>query len=279
MGDYTCADLLCFYQNSYFLMPCLPFPTHRLVLKPLPQHSAVPHTTQRQHPNGKRLIRFGLSTLLIGILAACATPTASVGPNEYRVQAGDTLTRIARQHGQAVSTLMRLNNLSDPNKIERGQLLIVRSTETPTPARAVGRRARAGTPATTAEPRTPTAASIALAWPALGQVVGSFGSKGAKGIDIANSAGTAVTAAANGTVAYANNTLRNYGNLIIVRHSGNYMTIYAHNRRILVKQGQTVSQGEKISEMGPQPDGRVALYFEVRAGGTPVNPTRLLPAR
>jgi murein DD-endopeptidase MepM/ murein hydrolase activator NlpD len=236
---------------------------------------------QRWHTNGKRMIRF-VSALLMGIVAACASPTASVGPNEYRVQAGDTLTRIARQHGQAVSTLMRLNNLPDPNKLERGQLLIVRSAGTPAAARAeraASRRASSSARATATELPTPTTASIALIWPAPGQVVGSFGSKGAKGIDIANSAGTAVTAAANGTVAYANNTLRNYGNLIIVRHSGNYMTIYAHNRRILVKQGQTVRQGEKISEMGPQPDGRVALYFEVRAGGTPVNPTRLLPAR
>jgi len=263
-------------------MPCLPPPADRhLFCTPARRGPATVPNIRSSYSRFDRWIRLSVGAGLIGLLTACASsPPAKVGPNEYRVQAGDTLTRIARQHGQSVATLMRLNKLSDPNKIEKDQVLIVRGTGTTRPTRSAGTtppRASCGAPR--AAPRTQTAASIALAWPAPGRVVGSFGSKGAKGIDIANDAGTPVTAAANGTVAYSGNALRGYGNLIILRHSGNYMTIYAHNRRILVKQDQNVRQGEKISEMGPQTDGRVALYFEVRAGGTPVNPTRFLPAR
>lgn len=263
-------------------MPCLPPPADRhLFCTPARRGPATVPNIRSSYSRFDRWIRLSVGAGLIGLLTACASsPPAKVGPNEYRVQAGDTLTRIARQHGQSVATLMRLNKLSDPNKIEKDQVLIVRGTGTTRPTRSAGTtppRASGGAPR--AAPRTQTAASIALAWPAPGRVVGSFGSKGAKGIDIANDAGTPVTAAANGTVAYSGNALRGYGNLIILRHSGNYMTIYAHNRRILVKQDQNVRQGEKISEMGPQTDGRVALYFEVRAGGTPVNPTRFLPAR
>ena len=242
-----------------------------------PQH-ANHHAVAMPHMRRSKSVRLSICVATALLMCACAS-TTKVGPGEYRVKAGDTLTSIARANNQSVSNLMRLNNLTNPNVIEVGQVLKVgsgaqasssSSGPAATPSRPVSRP-----PA----PSGPTASSIALAWPADGKVVRSFNGNSSKGIDIANSAGTPVTAAAAGTVAYAGDALRNYGNLVIVRHTGNFMTIYAHNRRLLVKEGQTVKQGDRISEMGAQANGQTALYFEVRAGSQPVDPTRFLPSR
>ncbi|MCJ9711999.1 M23 family metallopeptidase, partial [Bordetella hinzii] len=94
-----------------------------------------------------------------------------------------------------------------------------------------------------------------------------------------NAAGTPVVAAADGTVAYASNGLRGYGNLVIVRHGATFITIYAHNRKLLVKQGQSVKQGQKIAEMGNSDASANQLYFELRRDGKPVDPTGVLPSR
>ena len=178
---------------------------------------------------------------------------------------------------------MRMNGLTNANRIEVGQILRVNaqgaSAASGGGTSSASTGAASSAPPRPTAPRVPTAPSIALAWPAAGKVVRNFNGNSAKGIDIANTVGTPVTAAAPGTVAYVGDALRGYGNLVILRHSGNYMTIYAHNRKLLVKEGQKVSQGEKISEMGTQSNGRAALYFEVRAGSTPTDPMRFLPAR
>lgn len=245
----------------------------------LPNATSVSRLNVRPRlPKGARLSVWVACALL---LSACAS--TKVGPGEYRVKAGDTLTSIARANGQTVNGLMRLNGLTNPNVIEVGQVLKVgSSTSTASSAGAGTATAPTSTPAARprpAPPSGPTAASIALAWPAPGKVVRSFNGNSSKGIDIANSVGTPVTAAAAGTVAYVGDALRNYGNLVIVRHSGNYMTIYAHNRKLLVKEGQSVKQGDRLSEMGTQANGQAALYFEVRAGSQPVDPLRFLPSR
>ncbi|KCV26084.1 peptidase, M23 family [Bordetella bronchiseptica 00-P-2730] len=171
------------------------------------------------------------------------------------------------------------------------------SWPTPTASRrgsccASSRRARAAAPArrrarpasgksaggAPAKPAAPIR-GITLIWPADGKVTRQFNGSSVLGITIANSAGTSVVAAAGGTVAYASNGLRGYGNLVIVRHDGSFLTIYAHNRKLLVKQGQRVSQGQRIAEMGDTDSSQVNLYFELRRDGKAVNPAGALPRR
>ena len=100
-----------------------------------------------------------------------------------------------------------------------------------------------------------------------------------KGVDIAARAGDPVLAAADGRVVYAGAGLRGYGNLIIVKHNNTYLTAYAHNQALLVKEDQMVRQGQKIAEMGSSDADRVKLHFEIRRQGKPVDPLRYLPPR
>ena len=115
-------------------------------------------------------------------------------------------------------------------------------------------------------------------WPARGKLVGTFSeTANLKGIDIAGSAGQPVVASAAGTVVYAGTGLRGYGKLIIVKHNKTYLSAYAHNRDILVKEGEKVAKGQKIAEMGNTDASEVKLHFEIRRQGKPMDPTRYLP--
>jgi lipoprotein NlpD len=119
---------------------------------------------------------------------------------------------------------------------------------------------------------------IEWVWPAKGKVVGSFSeTANLKGIDIAGNAGQPVVASAAGTVVYAGTGLRGYGKLIIVKHNKTYLSAYAHNRDILVKEGEKVAKGQKIAEMGNTDASEVKLHFEIRRQGKPMDPTRYLP--
>lgn len=118
---------------------------------------------------------------------------------------------------------------------------------------------------------------IGWIWPAEGRVVGTF-EGGRKGIDIAGKMGQPVMAAGAGTVLYAS-SVRGYGNLVIVKHSNNLLSAYAHNKTILVKEGQAVTKGQRIAEMGNSDTDSVKLHFEIRQQGKPVDPSKFLPAR
>ena len=100
-----------------------------------------------------------------------------------------------------------------------------------------------------------------------------------KGLAISGKAGDPVLAAADGRVVYAGSGLRGYGNLVIVNHNSTYLTAYAHNQTLLVKDGQSVKRGQRIAEMGQSEADRVKLHFEIRKSSTPVDPMRYLPAR
>jgi lipoprotein NlpD len=115
-------------------------------------------------------------------------------------------------------------------------------------------------------------------WPAEGKQVGAF-DQGKKGIDIAGKSGQAVVAASGGKVMYAGSGIRGYGNLVIIKHTSNLLSAYAHNKTILVKEGQTVSKGQKIAEMGNSDSDVVKLHFEIRQQGKPVDPSKFLPNR
>ena len=117
------------------------------------------------------------------------------------------------------------------------------------------------------------------AWPAAGPVLAPFDDSKTKGLAIAGKAGDPVYAAADGRVVYAGSGLRGYGNLVIVKHKGNYLTAYAHNQALLVKEDQVVKRGQKIAEMGSTDTDRVQLHFEVRKQGKPIDPAKLLPPR
>lgn len=116
-------------------------------------------------------------------------------------------------------------------------------------------------------------------WPANGKIVGTFSENGSKGVDIAGKAGDPVIAAGDGKVVYSGTGLRGYGKLVIVKHNNTYLSAYAHNQNILVKEGQAVSKGQKIAEMGNSDADQVKLHFEVRRQGKPVDPLKHLPPR
>ncbi|MCX7692161.1 MAG: peptidoglycan DD-metalloendopeptidase family protein [Tepidimonas ignava] len=243
-------------------------------------------------------------------------------PGYYTVRPGDTLYRIGLEHGHSWRDLAAWNNLSDPNRIEVGQVLRVvpptaepvtagdgvqtqpvaavapvqaRPLETPpsgarspsttgggAPAAANGTGKPAPAASATPEPTPAKAApadAIALAWPARGPVLYHFDEVRNKGIGIGGKAGDPVLAAADGRVVYAGSDLRGYGNLVIIKHNNTYLTAYAHNQTLLVREDQTVRQGQKIAEMGNTDADRVKLHFEVRRQGKPVDPLSLLPSR
>lgn len=118
---------------------------------------------------------------------------------------------------------------------------------------------------------------VTWSWPAAGKVVGNFSQT--KGVDIAGKAGDPVQAAADGKVVYSGSGLRGYGQLVIIKHNGTFLSAYAHNQKILVKEGQSVKRGQKIAEMGNTDSDSVKLHFEVRRQGKPVEPMEFLPKR
>ena len=116
-------------------------------------------------------------------------------------------------------------------------------------------------------------------WPASGAVLSRFGDKGNKGVDVSGKSGDPVSAAQDGKVIIASNALRGYGHIIIIKHAENLVSVYAHNSKLLVKEGQQVSKGQKIAEMGSSDADRVKLHFEIRIQGKPIDPMKYLPIR
>lgn len=258
-------------------------------------------------------------------------------PALYTVKKGDTLLRIALEHGQNYRDLVSWNNLSNPNDIKVDQVLRVMPPEAgaaasgaqtsavlmpptteartpPTPAtpalakktlprgdkrpysdaalaelqRADGAvPAKAEVRAAAAEPVAPATApaasdneeKLSWMWPSDGKIIATFDEGKNKGIDIAGKAGQQVFAAGAGKVMYAGSGIRGYGNLVIVKHNNSILSAYAHNRSIVVKEGQSVNKGQVIAEMGDSDADAVKLHFEIRQQGKPVDPSKFLPNR
>lgn len=227
-------------------------------------------------------------------------------PGYYTVKAGDTLFRIALDNGQNWRDIQTWNNLANANSIEIGQVLRVlppvstTAASTPPPVVAptgpatspVASSGVTARPLTEAAPPTPIPAAppaqppaaavgdeIGFIWPAQGSVITPFDEANNKGVSIAGKVGDPVLAAADGRVVYAGAGLRGYGNLIILKHNNTYLTAYAHNQALLVREDQAVRQGQKIAEMGSSDTDRVKLHFEVRRLGKPVDPMGHLPKR
>jgi lipoprotein NlpD len=121
--------------------------------------------------------------------------------------------------------------------------------------------------------------SLAWLWPTAGKVIDGFDPPRNKGIDIGGTEGAPVLAAADGEVITVTSALRGYGNLVILRHAGEYVTAYGHNRKILVSQGQQVKRGQQIAELGRTDADRPKLHFEIRHQGKPLDPVKYLPPR
>ena len=115
-------------------------------------------------------------------------------------------------------------------------------------------------------------------WPVSGAIVMPFAEGKNKGVNLSGKAGDPVYAAAAGRVVYAGSGLRGYGNLVIIKHEGDYLSAYAYNQTLLVKDDQVVSRGQKIAEMGSSDTDRVQLHFEIRKAGKPIDPAQVLPA-
>ena len=223
-------------------------------------------------------------------------------PGYYTVKPGDTLIRIGLEHGQSWKDIARWSQLANPDIIEVGQVVrvvppgqapgeatkpvasvatpVVQGTALP-PAGSSSASAPAATPApaATAGAQDGDARGLGFIWPASGTVIAGFNESTNKGVGIAGKAGDPVVAAADGKVVYAGAGLRGYGHLIILKHNNTYLTAYAHNQKLLVKEDQNVKKGQKIAEMGDTDADRVKLHFEVRRQGKPVDPIRYLPQR
>lgn len=219
-------------------------------------------------------------------------------PGYYTVKQGDTLIKIGLESGQSYREIARWNALENPNRIEIGQALRVvppddavvvkpvatakvSSTPLPPAGAASAPAKAASTPAPAPSPAAPSAdEDIVFSWPAKGDILDGFDeSKNRKGLDIGGGNGDAVLAAADGKVVYADAGLRGYGKLIIIKHNSQFLTAYAHNQTLLVKEDQVVKKGQKIAEMGNTDSDRTKLHFEVRKQGKPVDPSKYLPAR
>jgi lipoprotein NlpD len=231
-------------------------------------------------------------------------------PGYYTVKPGDTLIRISLENGQNWRDVVRWNGIENPNVIEVGQVLRVVppgidaaavAARGVAPAKVEARPLDAkpnGGPAVPASAAASAAAAAsapasanatpaardsedepAWGWPASGPVLSGFDESRQKGLSIAGKAGDPVLAAADGRVVYAGSGLRGYGNLVIVKHNNTYLTAYAHNQTLLVKEDQVVRRGQKIAEMGSSDSDRVQLHFEIRRQGKPVDPAKLLPPR
>ena len=201
-------------------------------------------------------------------------------PDAVKVRKGDSLSEIAQKYDVSVRRLASINRLKPPYVIYPGQTLKLSAAK---PARATQPAAR---PKTSSGAKTTTAASSPAAdsrirwqWPVNGKLISTFDARKSdrKGIDIAASEGRAVKAAAPGKVVYSGNGLISYGNLVIIKHNRTYLSAYAHNRRLLVKEGEVIKSGQKIAELGKTGTKSPRLHFEIRKNGKPVNPLKYLP--
>lgn len=276
------------------------------------------------------------------------TAAPVVGPGQYQVKRGETLYRIALEHGLDYRDLAAWNYITNPSSLREGQILrltapggeatpgtvatpvgngavvearpldsttnsAVQAPQVVANGAALKREPKVGkepysdeayarlnrvpgtdakaeaklpakpdvpAPAVPAAPATPAGPDdVAWQWPSSAKVAAPFNESSNKGLDFSGKAGDPVLAAGDGKVVYAGSGLRGYGELVIIKHNPTYLSAYAHNRKILVKEGQQVTRGQKIAEMGNTDADSIKLHFEIRRQGKPVDPAQYLPKR
>jgi len=231
--------------------------------------------------------------------APAAKPAPAVAAEgTYIVRKGDTLYSIALENGADYRDVAAWNRLGDPTKIQVGQVLRVTPPEerrvqvgsAKLPERGEARpldlpppQSQQKAPPAASKPAPPTAkpetaAATDFIWPARGKVIAGFAEPRRKGIDIDGKLGDPVIAAAAGRVTYTGAGIPGLGKLVVIKHDNGFITVYAHNRDILVKEQQTVRRGQKIAEVGNTDADRPKLHFQIRRGSAAVDPMRYLPA-
>ncbi|HEY8252593.1 MAG TPA: peptidoglycan DD-metalloendopeptidase family protein [Burkholderiales bacterium] len=225
--------------------------------------------------------------------AAPPQAPASVPEGFYAVKKGDTLYSIALDHGHDYREVAQWNSLDDPTKLNVGQLLRVKPPAQPAVVVGTGRAGsriesrpldgQKPVPAAAAAPAPAVASTspreepkldvhpLTFAWPVKGKVVAGFAEPRQKGIDIEGRSGDPVIASAAGRVTYVGSGIPGLGKLIVLKHDQGYITVYAHNKDILVKEQQNVTRGQKIAELGEK------LHFQIRKGAAAVDPLLYLP--
>jgi lipoprotein NlpD len=261
---------------------------------PIPVEDRVAGQSSQRQAKAPTQANGGSSTTSSGAVSTPINMGASLPgsenagkPGYYSVRPGDTLTKIALDHGQAWRDIAKWNGLDNPNVIEVDQVLrVVPDAKVAVAPKPVAPQANAPAPVAQAAPPVQTAPAatssddgMAFSWPHSGQVITGFDETKNKGLDFAGKAGDPVLAAADGKVVYAGSGLRGYGNLVILKHNNTYLTAYAHNQTLLVKEEQAVVKGQRIAEMGNSDADRVKLHFEIRKQGKPVDPSKYLPSR
>lgn len=253
-------------------------------------------TSVTDNPQAQSSVKSTVTTN-ISNKADAAPPKDKITGDFYTVKSGDSLMSISRKSGVSYSNLIRINHLQKPYGIYTGQRIYLKSNSSSesladripqkvVPVAGGNTQATANSTAVPASVATaPTkvvsgksraVSGVSWMWPARGTVIRNFSSTN-KGIDIAGSRGQNVNAAASGQVVYSGNALRGYGNLIIINHDNEYLSAYAHNDMLLVKEGQRVKKGQVIAKMGSTDASRVMLHFEIRYRGNSVNPRKYLP--
>ena len=227
------------------------------------------------------------------------TARYAAAPDFYTVRSGDTLSGIAARYGLSYISVAEMNDIAAPYRIFVGQSIRLKNSgarrtaaaQPIAPPTQIQRQSIAlpqnnpssVTPAPT--PVTPLvtpaapAASSALGWvrPTAGAVIEEFNLAGnVKGIRYSGASGAPVLAAADGQVVYAADGLKEYGNLVLIKHINGYITAYAHNSKMVVKSGENVKAGQKIAELGSSGANRAMLEFQVRLDGKPINPATVL---
>lgn len=244
------------------------------------------------------------------IVTGCATKPYinnsaryAAAPDFYTVRSGDTLSGIAARYGLSYISVAEMNDIPEPYRIYVGQSIRLKNTKrstttqvvdtsapiqrktvvapTPvTPAQTTVKTTPSVTPKVTTPAPVTTLPSSGLRWvkPSNGAVLQQYNlASNIKGIRYTGNIGDPVFAAADGQVVYAADGLKEYGNLVLVKHINGYITAYAHNSKLNVKSGQNVTAGQKIAEMGSSGTTRTMLEFQVRLDGKPVNPASVLP--
>lgn len=251
-----------------------------------------------------RILREPAAGILILFLTACVSNQNSKVTYNYdhgyhTVFKGETLYSISFRHGYDYKKIASWNNIRPPYTIYPGQRL--RLTPPPVTSKTYAKKSKSqskrstittsSSKTTAAKKTTPKISTSSTnktvrkpikhewGWPTKGKIISNYSLKagGNKGIDIAGKEGQSVFAASSGKVVYSGNGLIGYGNLIIVKHSEEYLSAYAHNRKLLVKEGGSVTRGQKIAELGSSGAKSPRLHFEIRRNGKPVNPLKYLP--
>lgn len=263
------------------------------------------------HLFGRILINVTFCIFLLSVLVSCTSSSIYLNKKfnppvyfgQHVVQSGDTLYRIAWRYGRGLKELAQANNIDPPYVIMPGQKINLEKSQSYRKSnhknanfQKVPERNVTKSKDNVSERKNVTEhkkynnfKNIKWRWPHLGPIIAKYNSRSSgnidglakgmpnKGIDVSGQIGDPIFAAADGEVVYAGNGLLGYGNLVIINHNEHYLSAYAHNRSILVKEGQIIKVGQKIAEMGSSESQQIKLHFEIRRDGQPVDPLKYLP--